>query len=122
MMMNLRHRRKRAQSLVIVALSATALFGIIALGLDAGRLYFQRRDVQNAADAGALAGAPELIPNSAITPPTTAMIASTRCQASVYTLRGLPDTARDRTGHHGQPAPPAYPPPPLGAPATRPAA
>ncbi len=45
---------KRAQSLVIVALSATALFGIIALGLDAGRLYFQRRDVQNAADAGAL--------------------------------------------------------------------
>ena len=48
---------KRAQSLVIVALSATALFGIIALGLDAGRLYFQRRDVQNAADAGALAGA-----------------------------------------------------------------
>src|SRR5207253_981804 len=44
---------KRAQSLVIVALSATALFGIIALGLDAGRLYFQRRDVQNAADAAA---------------------------------------------------------------------
>ena len=56
-MNELRRRRKRAQSLVIVALSATALFGIIALGLDAGRLYFQRRDVQNAADAGALAGA-----------------------------------------------------------------
>src|SRR5437660_221203 len=47
-MNELRRRRKRAQSLVIVALSATALFGIIALGLDAGRLYFQRRDVQYA--------------------------------------------------------------------------
>src|SRR2546427_78047 len=68
-------REKRAQSLVIVALSATALFGIIALGLDAGRLYFQRRDVQNAADAGALAGAQELLPNAADTIPTTAMIA-----------------------------------------------
>jgi len=31
--------RTRGQSLVIVALSATALFGIISLGLDAGRLY-----------------------------------------------------------------------------------
>src|SRR5439155_60352 len=50
------HRGKKAQSLVIVALSATALFGIIALGLDAGLLYFQRRDVQNGADAGPLAG------------------------------------------------------------------
>src|SRR5438445_9860651 len=60
-------REKRAQSLVIVALSATALFGIIALGLDAGRLYFQRRDVQNAADAGALAGAQELLPTGSNT-------------------------------------------------------
>ena len=85
---------KRAQSLVIVALSATALFGIIALGLDAGRLYFQRRDVQNAADAGALAGAQELLPTGSNTTVTSAMIDSAGCQASVYALLGLLDTGR----------------------------
>jgi Flp pilus assembly protein TadG len=101
---------KRAQSLVIVALSATALFGIIALGLDAGRLYFQRRDVQNAADAGALAGAQELIPTGPITRPTNGMIASAGCQASVYALKGLLDTPKDGSGNNCNPAPPAYSP------------
>ena len=86
---------KRAQSLVIVALSATALFGIIALGLDAGRLYFQRRDVQNAADAGALAGAQELIPSQTTPIPTTPMITAADCQASVYALQVLLDTPMD---------------------------
>jgi len=112
-------RDKRAQSLVIVALSATALFGIIALGLDAGRLYFQRRDVQNAADAGALAGAQELIPNAAITTPTTQMITNAGCQASVYALKGLLDVPRD--GTQCNPAPPAYTPASLGAGITEPA-
>src|SRR5260370_5181570 len=91
-------RGKKAQSLVIVALSATALFGIIALGLDAGRLYFQRRDVQNAADAGALAGAQELIPSQTTPIPTTAMIAAAGCQASTFALQGLLDTPTDACG------------------------
>src|SRR5207253_10499319 len=112
----------RAQSLVIVALSATALFGIIALGLDAGRLYFQRRDVQNAADAGALAGAQELLPNAADTIPTTAMIASAGCQASVYALKGLQDTPRDTSGTDCKPAPGAYIPGSYGGGITEPAA
>ena len=97
MLTNLR-RGKRAQSLVIVALSATALFGIIALGLDAGRLYFQRRDVQNAADAGALAGAQELIPSQTTPVPTTAMIAAAGCQASIFALQGLLGTPTDACG------------------------
>jgi len=88
-------RGKKAQSLVIVALSATALFGIIALGLDAGRLYFQRRDVQNAADAGALAGAQELIPTGNTTRLTSTMITAANCQASVYALKQLQDTPQD---------------------------
>src|ERR671924_1988665 len=83
MLMKLR-RDKRAQSLVIVALSATALFGIIALGLDASRLYFQRRDVQNAADAGALAGAQELIPN---TPDPNGDGPKARCMSATYALK-----------------------------------
>jgi Flp pilus assembly protein TadG len=96
-MHELRRRRKRAQSLVIVALSATALFGIIALGLDAGRLYFQRRDVQNAADAGALAGAQELLPPDGNPGSTNAMIAKANCQASLYAIQGLLGTPVDGT-------------------------
>lgn len=118
MMIQLR-KRKRAQSLVIVALSATALFGIIALGLDAGRLYFQRRDVQNAADAGALAGAQELIPNASVTTPTTAMIAAAGCQAAIYGLQQLQDTPRDGTSC--SPPSPTYTPTSLGAGISEPA-
>jgi Flp pilus assembly protein TadG len=88
-MKELSRRRKRAQSLVIVALSATALFGIIALGLDAGRLYFQRRDVQNAADAGALAGAQELLPPDGNPATTAAMITKANCQAALFAINGL---------------------------------
>lgn len=94
-MLKLSRRRKRAQSLVIVALSATALFGIIALGLDAGRLYFQRRDVQNAADAAALAGAQELLPKDGNTPVTNGMQAAANCQAAYYGLVGLNDSPQD---------------------------
>jgi len=114
-------RGKKAQSLVIVALSATALFGIIALGLDAGRLYFQRRDVQNAADAGALAGAQALLPNSVNTTPTPGMQASAGCQAAVYALMGLLDVPKDGSGNDCNPAPPAYWPASLGAGITEPA-
>src|SRR2546422_4460960 len=112
---------KRAQSLVIVALSATALFGIIALGLDAGRLYFQRRDVQNAADAGALAGAQELLPTGNNTTVTSAMIDSAGCQASVYALLGLLDTPRDGSGTNCSPAPGAYHPNSFGGGISEPA-
>jgi Flp pilus assembly protein TadG len=91
-------RRKRGQSLVIVALSATALFGIIALGLDAGRLYFQRRDVQNAADAGALAGAQELLPPDGNPGTTNAMIAKANCQAALYAIQGVLGTPTDACG------------------------
>ncbi len=96
-------RGKRAQSLVIVALSATVLFGIIALGLDGGRLYFERRDVQNAADAAALAGAQELIPTMAFAGVTVGMVLNARCQAAIYafkTWQDVPagDSAGDMTG------------------------
>src|SRR5947209_867313 len=97
MLINLR-KGKRAQSLVIVALSATALFGIIALGLDAGRLYFQRRDVQNAADAGALAGAQELLPPDGNSGKTSAMQAQANCQAALYAIRGVLATPTDACG------------------------
>jgi Flp pilus assembly protein TadG len=85
--MNWFQRHKRGQSLVIIALSATVLFGIIALGLDAGRLYFERRDVQNAADAAALAGAQELLPQGGDPGVSTQMAENARCVAAEYAFK-----------------------------------
>lgn len=101
----LHRNRKRGQSIVIVALSATALFGIIALGMDAGRLYFQRRDVQNAADAGALAGAEELLPTSGNPGQNAAAQQNANCQAAKYALSNLNMTPRDTTCGAGAYAP-----------------
>jgi len=50
---------------VVMALALVAMCGMLALAIDAGRLYFQRRLMQNAADAGALAGAQDLIATTA---------------------------------------------------------
>ena len=47
---------ENGQVLVIVALFMIALLAVMALVLDGGNIYLQRRRMQNAADAGALAG------------------------------------------------------------------
>ena len=55
------HRHsENGQSVVIVTLLLLALMGMLAIVLDGGNGFFQRRAAQNAADAGALAGAREL--------------------------------------------------------------
>jgi hypothetical protein len=54
-------QRRRGQAIVIMALAMVAICGMLALAIDAGRLYFQRRLMQDAADAGALAGAQDLV-------------------------------------------------------------
>lgn len=53
------YHSERGQSLVIVTLLSIALIGMLAIVLDGGYAYLQRRVAQNAADAGALAGARE---------------------------------------------------------------
>jgi hypothetical protein len=52
--------RERGQVLILVALMVVVLFGFVALAIDVGNIYGGRRRMQNAADAGALAGAREL--------------------------------------------------------------
>jgi Flp pilus assembly protein TadG len=54
-------RRERGQAIVIMALCMISICGMLALAVDAGRLYFQRRLMQDAVDAGALAGAQDLV-------------------------------------------------------------
>jgi Flp pilus assembly protein TadG len=46
---------------VIVAIVMMLLVGIAALAIDVGNLYWERRQLQNAADAGALAAAQDLV-------------------------------------------------------------
>ncbi len=58
----IRFRRSRSgQAIVIMALAMVAICGMLALAIDAGRLYFQRRLMQDAVDAGALAAAQDLV-------------------------------------------------------------
>jgi hypothetical protein len=54
---------ERGQSLVLVALLFLAFVAILALVLDGGVVYAARRQAQNAADSGALAGATYLCSN-----------------------------------------------------------
>lgn len=50
-------RSERGQVVVLFALSIVAFLAVLALILDGGRVYSERRRAQNAADAAALAGA-----------------------------------------------------------------
>jgi hypothetical protein len=52
--------REDGQTLVYVALAMVALLAFVALAVDGGHVYAERRRMQNAADAGALAGAYEI--------------------------------------------------------------
>jgi hypothetical protein len=56
-------RLEKGQSMVVVALTLIMLVGMLALAIDGGFAYAARRNAQNAADAGALAGVIELCKN-----------------------------------------------------------
>ena len=52
--------RERGQAVVIIAVFMLALLGMAALVIDYGNVALQRRELQNAVDASALAGASQL--------------------------------------------------------------
>lgn len=55
-----RRSSERGENIVQIALAMLALLAFLALVIDGGFAYAQRRRMQNAADAGAMAGAREL--------------------------------------------------------------
>ena len=59
-MTQVRAGREEGQVLVLMVLALGVLMGMAALAIDVGMVYEERRDLQNAADAAALAGAQEL--------------------------------------------------------------
>jgi len=50
-------RKQSGQAVVLVAIAVLALSAILALALDGGSIYLDKRQLQNAADSAALAGA-----------------------------------------------------------------
>src|SRR6058998_4030466 len=54
------------QALVVAVLAMTALIGMVAMTIDVGMLFHDRRHYQNSADAMALAGVAELPANPAL--------------------------------------------------------
>jgi len=80
---------------VLVALGMVAICGMMALAVDAGQLYFARRFMQNAVDAGALAGAQELVGTNAN---PTGNPASARYQAMQETFKSLGLTPTNGSG------------------------
>ncbi len=48
---------EKGQALILIALAAIGLFAFAALAIDGSRVYSEKRQAQNAADAAALAGA-----------------------------------------------------------------
>lgn len=59
----------RGATVIFVALAMIVLLGMAALAIDVGYLYVVRGELQNAADAGALAGAQELyLPDGTVNP------------------------------------------------------
>src|SRR5262245_9490545 len=63
--------RAHGQALVLVALAMPMFFGFVGLAVDGGKLLVERRSIQNAADAAALAAAQELPSSGACAGPDT---------------------------------------------------
>ncbi len=53
-------RNDKGQAIVIIAFAIVGLAALVGLAIDGGRLYSQRRQTQNAADAAAMAGTRKL--------------------------------------------------------------
>ncbi|MGQ9493009.1 MAG: pilus assembly protein TadG-related protein [Anaerolineae bacterium] len=54
---NVLQNQESGQALVVIVLLLLGLLGVLALAVDGGNIYWQRRYAQNAADAGAMVGA-----------------------------------------------------------------
>jgi Flp pilus assembly protein TadG len=59
-------RRESGQTLLLFVLALSVLLGFVAMAIDVGLFYEDRRHLQNTADAAALAGAAELPKNPAL--------------------------------------------------------
>ena len=83
-------RKQSGQAVVLVAVAVLLLTAILALALDGGSMYLDKRQLQNAADSAALAGAELLM----AVPPSYASIHN---QAMTNLLQNVPGTSKAGT-------------------------
>lgn len=83
-------RKQSGQAVVLVAVAVVVLTAILALALDGGGIYLDRRQVQNAADSAALAGAELLM----TVPPNYSNIHN---QGIANLVKNLPGTSTSGT-------------------------
>jgi Flp pilus assembly protein TadG len=77
------HRDERGQTIILVALSLPLLIGFIGIATDVGALFKDKRTLQTAADAAAIAGALNLnTPNSGSIVDTANIIVAARAAAA----------------------------------------
>ncbi|KAB7741871.1 hypothetical protein GA707_16795 [Nostocoides sp. F2B08] len=92
------HERGAVSTIVVVLFSMGALFGFLALSIDFGRTVLERRELQNGADAGALAAARVCADNPSACTQDSLL-------ASVGQL--IDDNASDIEGHNAEVCGPA---------------
>ncbi len=93
-------RRERGQVLIMFALALVVLLGFAGLAIDVGRLVAERRHVQNAADAGALAACVRLIDGG-----TDAEAAAAGREVALLNLAGSPAGATETIAPDAAPVP-----------------
>ena len=81
---------RKGSVLIMGTLTMTVLFGFMGLALDMSYMYFHKRRMQTAADAGAIAGAQEILRGNA----NSAIIASAKNDSA---LDGFTDAANGVT-------------------------
>jgi Flp pilus assembly protein TadG len=92
--MHLRTQPVRRGAIVpLVALALVGLIGLLALAIDLGLIMIARNQAQNAADAGALAGARTLNGNKSINNNFSAAQSNAQTVATSNTILGQPITA-----------------------------
>jgi Flp pilus assembly protein TadG len=103
----MRTRTTRGQVLVLFALSMVAIMAGAGLAFDVGRFYSEKRFLQNAADAGALAVANALIrglSNSAAEAEGRDVLARNLLASPTGTIASVALTPQYETGHAGEPS------------------
>jgi Flp pilus assembly protein TadG len=75
-MKQMKNPHERGQALILIALAIVGIIGMVALAVDGGNAYAERRRAQNAADASALAGALAKIRNGNISSTSLTQAAS----------------------------------------------
>lgn len=93
---------RRGTTLVITALLMTALVGLLGLVLDAGALMFAHRQIQNAADAGAMAAAMDMLvgrSNSAASATATTFVQEYNGLPAAVVAVAIPPTSGAHSGN-----------------------